>query len=102
MDKTRKAINILFKIGFIMVVASVILHPLGQIILFGGFKKTFYNYSILGIYEYLILYWGGVLLVIPRLLWNIKSNAILKIFILLGLGFWGYFLYTGESKVGYL
>ena len=85
-----------------MIIASTILHPLGKIILFGSFIEIgegFYGYAFGGIDDYILLFWGGVILIIPRLLLNIKNNTLLKIFIILGIIFWGYVLFSGELRL---
>ena len=102
MKLLKKIINWLFIIGIIMITISIILHPLGMIIFFGRFLEIgegFYGYVFWGIDDYILLFWGGVILVIPKLLTNIKNETLLKIFILLGLVFWGYILFSGELKL---
>ncbi len=102
MKLSKKIINWGFIIGIIMIIASIILHPLGMIILFGGFLEVgegFYEYTFWGISDYILLFWGGFILIIPRLLVNIKKDMLLKVFILLGLIFWGYVLFSGELRM---
>jgi len=102
MKLLKKIINWGFIIGIIMIIASTILHPLGKIILFGSFIEIgegFYGYAFGGIDDYILLFWGGVILIIPRLLLNIKNNTLLKIFIILGIIFWGYVLFSGELRL---
>ena len=97
-----KIINCGVIIGIIMIIAAIIRHPLGKIILFGKFLEIgegFYGYAFGGIDDYILLFWGGVILIIPRLLMHIKNNTLLKVFILLGIIFWGYVLFSGELRL---
>lgn len=102
MKLLMKIINCGVIIGIIMIIAAIILHPLGKIILFGKFLEIgegFYGYAFGGIDDYILLFWGGVILIIPRLLMHIKNNTLLKVFILLGIIFWGYVLFSGELRL---
>jgi hypothetical protein len=46
------------------------------------------------------LYWIGLILILTHFTVSIRKDTTLKIFIALGLAFWGYILYTGELKIG--
>ena len=85
-----------------MMCAGILLHPLTKILLFGGFLEVgegFTNKVIFGIGEYELLYWMGLILILTHFTISIKKDTTLKIFIALGLAFWGYILYTGELKL---
>ncbi|MBQ8154403.1 MAG: hypothetical protein IJ069_12170 [Prevotella sp.] len=97
-----KITKILFYIGVVMMSAGILLHPLTKILLFGGFLEVgegFTNKVIFGIGEYELLYWMGLILILTHFTISIKKDTTLKIFIALGLAFWGYILYTGELKL---
>jgi len=97
-----KITKILFYIGVVMMCAGILLHPLTKILLFGGFLEVgerFTNKVIFGIGEYELLYWMGLILILTHFTISIKKDTTLKIFIALGLAFWGYILYTGELKL---
>ena len=93
----------IFYIGVVMMCAGFLLHPLTKILLFGGFLEVgegFTNKFFFGIGEYEFLYWIGLILILTHFTVSIKKDTTLKIFIALGLTFWGYILYTGELKIG--
>ncbi|MBP3775566.1 MAG: hypothetical protein J6I37_01125 [Prevotella sp.] len=97
-----KITKILFYIGVVMMCAGILLHPLTKILLFRGFLEVgegFTNKVIFGIGEYELLYWMGLILILTHFTISIKKDTTLKIFIALGLAFWGYILYTGELKL---
>ena len=97
----RKVINIIFCLGLLMLIYAVSIPIIHWVLLLSGVFTEIHGYSILGIRILILLYWGGFLLILPKLIWGIKDITIFgKIIIITGILFIGYMFYSGEWKIG--
>lgn len=97
----KKIINILFYLGILMLIMAVCIPMIQWILLLSLYYTQIYGYNILGISIFRILYWGGFILILPKLIWELKTITIFtKVLLISGILFIGYLFYSGEWKIG--
>lgn len=97
----RKTINILFYLGILMLILAISIPIIQWILLLSLYYTQIFGYNILGISIFRILYWGGFILILPKLIWELKTITIFtKVLLIFGILFIGYLFYSGEWKIG--
>lgn len=91
----------IFRLGLLMIGLAIIIPIIQWWLLLSLYFTEIYEYSILGISVYTILYWSGLFLILPRMITEIKKGRVVKnsliVFVLLLIG---YIFYYGELKIG--
>ena len=97
----RKIINIVFYLGILMLILAISIPIIQWILLLSLYYTQISGYNILGISIFRILYWGGFILILPKLIWELKTITIFtKVLLISGILFIGYLFYSGEWKIG--
>lgn len=97
----RKIINIVFYLGILMLILAISVPIIQWILLLSLYYTQISGYNILGISIFRILYWGGFILILPKLIWELKTITIFtKVLLISGILFIGYLFYSGEWKIG--
>ena len=96
-----RMVNNIFRLGLLMIGLAIIVPIIQWWLLLSLFFTEIYGYSILGISVYTILYWGGLILILPKMILEIGKGRIignlLIIFVILLIG---YIFYYGDIKIG--
>lgn len=96
-----KIINILFYLGILMLILAISIPIIQWILLLSLYYTQIFGYNILGISIFRILYWGGFILILPKLIWELKTITIFaKVLLISGILLIGYLFYSGELKIG--
>ena len=96
-----RIVNNIFRLGLLMIVLAIIIPIIQWWLLLSLYFTEIYGYSILGISVYTILYWGGFILILPKMILELGKGRIignlLIIFVILLIG---YIFYYGDIKIG--
>ena len=95
-----RIVDNLFRLGLLMIGLAIIIPIIQWWLLLSLFYTEIYGYSILGISVYTILFWGGFILILPKMIYEFGKGKIignlLIIFVILLIG---YIFYYGDVKI---
>ena len=95
-----RIVNNIFRLGLLMIVLAIIIPIIQWWLLLSLYFTEIYGYSILGISVYTILYWGGLILILPKMILEIgKGRIIGNLLIISAILLIGYIFYYGDIKI---
>jgi len=96
-----RIVNNIFRLGLLMIVLAIIIPIIQWWLLLSLYFTEIYGYSILGISVYTILYWGGLILILPKMILETgKGRIIGNLLIISAILLIGYIFYYGDIKIG--